>query len=168
MGFKMMWLFLIVQIVKANPEPEMIPKVEMSLMGRTAPFFSKSEKNGLNFNLQDQKGKIVILSFWASWCSPCRYELPELYLLQQKMPDVKVVTINVDKHQKDARGFLSKVDFDLPILWDHDAKIMGQYQVLSMPTIFLIDQNGTVKYKKVGYSKTKKLVDLEQQIAELR
>ena len=71
-------------------------------------------------------------------------------------------------HLKDAERFLSRVQFSLPIAWDNQAEVLGEYSVISMPTMFLIDGNGTVQYVKVGYSREKKLVVLEEKIKGLK
>ena len=123
---------------------------------------------GGSVKLESLRGKPVVLSFWASWCGPCRFELPELSRIRTQYPDVHFYAVNVDRERKDAERFLSKVKFSLPIAWDNEAKILGEYSVISMPTMFLLDKNGTVQYIKVGYSREKKLTELETKLKELK
>ena len=148
--------------------PEMIPEEDVELTGRSAPDFALKTLDGADFRLSDYRGKVVVLSFWASWCGPCRFELPELSRIKPMYPAVSFVAVNVDRERADAERFLRRVQFDLPIVWDNEAMALGEYSVVSMPTMFLIDKNGTVQYVKVGYSRTNKLVELEGKIKELQ
>ncbi len=151
----------------ASAGPEMIPEADLSLEGRVAPPFEVSTLDGGTFNLEDHRGKIVVMSFWASWCSPCRLELPALDALQKERDDLYIVAVNVDRDRAAAERFLNSLDIDLPVAWDNEALALGLYDVLSMPTMYLIDANGTVKFKKVGFSREKGLAELEAKIAEI-
>ncbi len=147
--------------------PEMIPEKDVDLIGRTAPEFTAKNDDGGDFALSDTRGKPVVLSFWASWCGPCRLELPALAELQKTRDDVVIYAVNVDRERGKAKQFLAKVKFDLPIVWDNDAEALGHYDVMSMPTMFLLDEQGTVKWRKTGFSKQKGLVELEEQLSRL-
>lgn len=147
--------------------PEMIPIEDTDLKGRVAPSFSLPLFEGGTVDLEKLRGKPVVLSFWASWCGPCRFELPELSRIKPLYPNVHFLAVNVDRDKKSAQRFLSKVKFSLPIAWDNEARTLGEYAVISMPTMVLIDAKGTVQYVKVGYSREKKLVELEGKIKEL-
>lgn len=148
--------------------PEMIPDVPLDLVGRTAPGFVALADDGSSFDLASTRGKPVVLSFWASWCGPCRLELPALDALQKQRPDVAIYAVNVDREQQAAARFLQAVKFDLPIVWDNQAEALGQYDVSSMPTMFLLDAQGTVKWRKTGFSREKGLVELEEQLGRLK
>lgn len=147
--------------------PEMIPDVPMDLVGRTAPGFTATSADGSTFTLDATRGKPVVLSFWASWCGPCRQELPALAELQKTRSDVVIYAVNVDRERAAADKFLRAVPFDLPIVWDNLAEALGQYDVTSMPTMFLLDAQGTVKWRKTGFSREKGLVELEAALASL-
>jgi thiol-disulfide isomerase/thioredoxin len=140
--------------------PEMIPLDQIDLVGRAAPPFELELMSGGTFSLEAQRGKPVILSFWASWCGPCRQELPALSQLQKERPDLAIFAINVDRTPADARRFLAQVQVDLPVVWDPNSLSLGQYDVLSMPTMFLLDRNLTVKFRKTGYSQENGLKEL--------
>jgi thiol-disulfide isomerase/thioredoxin len=146
------------------PGPRMIPADALDLIGRTAPDFELTMLDGTPFKLQDHRGKRIVLSFWASWCGPCRLELPALAELQKERDDVVIYAVNVDRDSKLADKFLAQVDFDLPIIWDPESSALGQYEVLSMPTMFLLDENLTLKWRKTGFSQANALKEL---IAEL-
>lgn len=141
--------------------PEMIPEVDAEVVGRTAPEIELQRLDGVPFSLQALRGKTVVLSFWASWCGPCRKELPALSELQKKRSDVVIYAVNVDRERAMAEAFLRQVQFELPIVWDNESLAMGQYNVMSMPTMFVIDSKGTVKWAKTGFSQEKGLVELE-------
>jgi thiol-disulfide isomerase/thioredoxin len=140
--------------------PEMIPLEQIDLVGRTAPAFDLDLMDGGKFSLEAQRGKTVILSFWASWCGPCRKELPALSQLQKDRPDLAIFAVNVDRDPKLAQRFLSQVKVELPIVWDPNSISLGQYEVLSMPTMFLLDKNLTVKFRKTGFSEENGLKEL--------
>ncbi|MCB9678659.1 MAG: TlpA family protein disulfide reductase [Alphaproteobacteria bacterium] len=147
--------------------PEMIPEKDVDLVGRTAPDFTAQDDEGAAFTLASTRGKPVVLSFWASWCGPCRQELPALAELQKTRDDVVIYAVNVDRERAKAQKFLAQVKFDLPIVWDNNAEALGQYDVMSMPTMFLLDPKGTVKWRKTGFSRENGLKELEDELAKL-
>ncbi len=81
---------------------------------------------------------------------------------------MRIYAVNVDREEGRARQFLRGIDADLPVVWDHESRSMGLYDVMSMPTTFLVDANGTVKFRKVGYSQEKGLRELIAAIDGLR
>lgn len=118
-------------------------------------------RGGGTFRLSEHRGKPVVLSFWASWCTPCRKELPALSAFAEKNPRVAVFTINVDRAQADADKFLSQVPIRLPVALDTAGQALGRYGVTSMPTMFVIGKDGEVALRKVGFSEEKGLAELE-------
>lgn len=152
---------LLLSLGVATAAPEMIPPIEqLDLVGRTAPTFTAPMLEGGEFSLEAQRGKVVVLSFWASWCGPCRKELPALAALAKERSDIVVYAVNVDRDAAPARSFLRSTPFDLPVVWDNESVAMGNFNVLSMPTMFVIDAQGTVKWRKTGYSETNGLLEL--------
>jgi len=148
--------------------PEMIPEKQFDLLGRTAPTFEAKTFEGAEFSLEALRGKTVVLSFWASWCTPCRRELPALSALQKQRDDVVIYAVNVDRQRPPAEKFLRQVKFDLPVVWDNQSLAMGQYNVLSMPTMFVVDKQGTIKFSKTGFSTEKGLTELVAALDGLR
>ena len=153
--------------------PEMIPIEDPSLDGRTAPEIALSTLTGGQFSLSEARdaGQVVVLAFWASWCGPCQREIPALKILQEDLAGqpVQIVLVNVDKNAQDARRFLRRINVgeaDLVVAMDNEAVALGSYGVLSMPTAFVIDRNGTVKITKVGYSEENGLTVIEEAIEE--
>jgi thiol-disulfide isomerase/thioredoxin len=154
-----------------TPYPEMIPIEELSLVGRTAPEVTLKTLSGDAFTLSSAQaaGEVVVLSFWASWCGPCRREIPALKELQASLGGrpVRIVLVNVDRDARDARRFLKQIGIgeqDMLVAMDNEALALGSYGVMSMPTTVLVDRNGTVKLFKVGYSEEKGLTELEDAI----
>ena len=141
--------------------PEMIPEEDTDLVGRSAPVFSFATLDGGQFSLEEQRGKTVVLSFWASWCTPCRYELPALQELSGERPDILFVAVNVDRDLVPAKRFLRGLDLTMPVVLDNNSEALGEYGVMSMPTMFVVDKNGTIQFAKTGFSKEKGLAELE-------
>ena len=158
-----MFLTLTLAMHLASAAPEMIPEEDIDVIGRTAPQVeSIPTLSGGSFSLSELRGKPVVLAFWASWCGPCRHEIPALNTWQAERPDVHVVAVNVDRSQRKAEAWLEALDADItiPVAWDNEAVAMGGFNVFSMPTVFVLDAQGTVKYRKVGYGTEKGLSDI--------
>ncbi len=165
-----LWAALPISIPSvAAAAPELIPESEMELVliGRTAPDFEALRADGTSFKLSETRGKPVLLTFWASWCGPCRAELPDLSEYQKSHPELSIFAVNVDRERRKADAFYRQVRFELPVVWDNSSEAMGQYDVLSMPTMFLLDANGTLKWKKVGYSREKGFAELDAALEAL-
>ena len=116
-----------------------------------------SELKFKDFNLQDvdltnKKGNIMIINFWASWCMPCRREMPSLEKLTQQYPEIKVYAINMEKPNKlIARDFFQSIGVvSLDIYFDPDFKLVKQFKMRGLPTSILIDKNGKEFGRVVG------------------
>jgi thiol-disulfide isomerase/thioredoxin len=144
----------------AFAEPEMIPLEAVEIVGHDAPPIELKLREGGSFKLEEHRGRVVVLSFWASWCGPCRLELPALSEYAATRNDVDIIAINVDRKQPEAERFLKGVKVTLPIVWDPDALMLGEFAVMSMPTSFVIDKHGKVHARKIGFSQEKGLTEL--------
>ena len=116
-----------------------------------------SELKFKDFNLQDvdltnKKGNIMIINFWASWCMPCRREMPSLEKLTHKYPEIKVYAINMETPNKIiARDFFQSIGVaSLDIYFDPDFKLVKQFKMRGLPTSILIDKNGQEFGRVVG------------------
>jgi len=119
----------------------------------TAPDFTLKARDGNNLRLAEQRGDIVLINFWASWCGPCIQEMPQLDKLAQKYQDlgVQVWGINVENDPSAAKAYLNKVNVEFPILFDLDNSVSKAYRVEAMPTTVILDKNGSVRSVHRGY-----------------
>lgn len=128
-------------------------------LGQVAPDFTLKNLQGTNLNLTEQRGQIIVVNFWASWCGPCRKEMPVLQSLHDKYNDlgVSVWGVNVEQENQAGRDFLRGLDLTFPIFFDASNNISASYQVEAMPTTVIVDRNGKVRYVfqgfKAGYEK---------------
>lgn len=149
-------------------QPEMIPADDVTLDGLAAPDFTLPTLDGGTLALAELRGQPVILAFWASWCRPCKQEIPALVAFQKQHPEVRVVTVNVDRDPADARKSLQRMQSSLPVALDTDASVAGRYLLTAMPLTVLLDGNGTVKLVKAGYGATEGLTALETALKGLK
>jgi peroxiredoxin len=122
-------------------------------IGQKAPDFELKTLTGEPAKLSSFKGKKVMLNFWATWCPPCKAEMPEMeQFYKQGNKDVVILAVNIDS-QNDVKGFADKNGITFPILLDTDSKVNGTYQILSIPTTYFIDRNGVIQNKYTGAMK---------------
>lgn len=119
-------------------------------IGAKAPNFELTTLTGEKMKLSDYKGKKIMLNFWATWCPPCKAEMPEMEkFYQQKPNDLVLLAVNIDP-QNDVKGFAAKDRITFPILLDKDSSVNKMYQIMAIPTTFFIDENGIIQNKYVG------------------
>jgi len=123
--------------------------------GQTAPDFQLAPVGGGKaFNLSQFKGKPVVLVFWATWCPPCRREIPALKDLYQtytaKGVQVVTVTINFRQNEQDVIQFRQKYELPYIILWDKENKVSEDWGVDGIPTNFVLDRKGVVRFRSNG------------------
>lgn len=119
-------------------------------IGTAAPAFTLKDLNGKEVGLEDFKGKKVMLNFWATWCPPCKAEMPAMQkLYETKSNEIEILAINLDPQNKVA-DFVSENGLSFPILLDQSGGTQQSYSILSIPTTFIIDENGVIQKKHVG------------------
>lgn len=120
---------------------------------KTAPDFTLKSLSDKNIKLSEQAGNVVLLNFWASWCAPCRKEMPLLNELHNKYKALgfSVIGVNVEQETNLAKSFISSSPVDFPILLDDSNKASKLYDVNAMPTTVIIDRNGVVRHLHKGY-----------------
>jgi len=163
-------LLLLIEIAFAAPEmiPEEAWAAAMNAAPESAADFEIPLKAGGTFRMADHKGEKVLLTFWASWCAPCRRELPALSTWAKSHPEVTVLAVNVDRTSAEAESFMRKVSFDLPVAYDPDAKHLGRYGVASMPTMLLFDRKGALVWRHTGYGEEKGLSELDAAVGGVK
>jgi peroxiredoxin len=123
-------------------------------VSKPAPGFSLPGLDGRTVSLADYAGKKVVVSYWASWCGPCKIELPELsefYKQYHKADsDFEVLAISVDENRADAEHYARDEKLPFPVLLDKDSKVAEAYSVEGIPTVFVIDKAGKVMYAHTG------------------
>ncbi len=135
--------------------------------GPAANFTLKST-NGENIRLSERRGEVLLLNFWASWCGPCRQEIPELDKLEQKYQSLgfAVLGINVEQDRASAEQVLKDLDPSFMVLFDERNEVSESYDVDAMPVTVLVDRNGTIRFAHKGYKPGYEDV-YEQQIRQL-
>jgi len=119
----------------------------------SAPDFTLDSASGENVRLSEHIGEVVMINFWASWCGPCREEMPLLDELQKKyeMMGFTLLGINLDENRKDAEALLKQIPVTFPVLFDPESEISRLYNVAAMPTTILIDRDGNLRQLHKGY-----------------
>ena len=117
-----------------------------------APSFRLKDLNGKEVKLEDHRGKIVFLSFWATWCLPCRAEMPSMEKLYTQFKDRDFIILAVDLQEgtNKVRALKEKFELHFPILLDSDGRVGFMYGVRSIPTTYLIDREGYVMGGALG------------------
>lgn len=114
--------------------------------------FSLPDFNGETHTLPDYYGKVVLINFWATWCPPCIYEMPELMRLKQQLADkpFEILAINVAEKKYRVRKFTKATKLTLPVLLDTSNEAFDDWGVVTLPTSFLVDARGKTRYRIRG------------------
>jgi peroxiredoxin len=133
-----------------------------------APDFTLRSMSGPNLRLQEQRGQVVLVNFWATWCGPCRQEIPQLNKLYDKYRSSGFVLlgVNIDEDAKAATDLATKLGVKFPVLLDTDKKVSKLYDMSAMPATIVIDRDGKVRYIHRGYRDGYELT-YDQQIRSL-
>jgi thiol-disulfide isomerase/thioredoxin len=134
------------------------------VVGHALTFFEFVTINGIKVTASDLRGSVVLLDVWASWCGPCKQEMPEFENLYQRYRSrgLRVLGVSIDMTAEDARAFASQVGVSYPII--HRPSIMGEWGLLGLPTTLIIDRDGIIRRLVVGFEY---LGSFEQSIREL-
>jgi thiol-disulfide isomerase/thioredoxin len=120
-----------------------------------APAFQLSGRGGKSIDLSQFKGQVVMINFWATWCKPCRDEMPLLEDIYKKYKPMgfTLLGVNVEPDSKDAETWLGKLPkpVTFPIAYDVDSKVSKLYKVETMPSTVLVDRKGNVRVLHRGY-----------------
>ena len=123
------------------------------LVGEPAPDFALKSAGGENLRLSEYRGEVVMINFWATWCGPCRQEMPlldELYDRYQRV-GFRLLGVNIDDDRQQAMQMVEELDVSFPVLFDAGKSVSKQYAVEAMPVTVLVDRSGTVRYVHHGY-----------------
>src|SRR5579863_6909834 len=130
-----------------------VPALAADPTGAPAPPFTLGSKAGQSVSLAQYKGQVVMLNFWASWCGPCRQEMPLLESIYRKYNRLgfTLIGVNVEPDSNAANAWLKQTPVSFPILYDKDSKVSKLYDVEGMPSTVIIDRKGNVRYRHISY-----------------
>ena len=115
------------------------------VVGRPAPALQLPTLAGQRASLSDYKGRPVVVNFWATWCEPCKQEMPALQAAAASHPDMVVLGVDNVESAVKVKPFVDRLGVRFPILLDEDGSVMERYQVIGLPTSFFIDRSGTLR-----------------------
>ena len=120
--------------------------------GQAAPDFLFKDQSGKRLSLSDFRGKVVLLNFWATWCPPCRDEMPSMQSLQRQMDKNQfiILALSVDDSWDQVNRFINQSGFELPVYADFDKKISSLYGTYKFPETYILDKRGVVAFKVIG------------------
>jgi thiol-disulfide isomerase/thioredoxin len=129
------------------------PIAMASALSGSAPDFTLKSDSGQNLRLSEHRGQVVMINFWASWCGPCRQEMPILDELQQRYSKAgfTVLGVNVEQDNGQAMQLLQGMNLSFPILFDPQSVVSKLYDVNAMPSTVMIDRDGNMRYLHRGY-----------------
>lgn len=123
------------------------------LVGQLAPDFALKSSTGENLRLSEYRGDVVMINFWATWCGPCRQEMPlleELYARYERV-GFNLLGVNIDDDVHKAMQMIDELGVSFPILFDSRKEVSKLYNIETMPVTVLVDREGRVRYVHLGY-----------------
>ncbi len=137
--------------------------------GERAPAFSLPSLKGSTVTLSSMHGKVVLIDFWAQWCEPCKKELPQLDRLAKEYAPkgVVIVAVNIDKQRDNAERMVKQLGLSLNVLLDPAGSVAGTYDLPKMPTSFVVDKKGFVRYVNAGFDGPQDVARFKQELDDL-
>ncbi|WPX08041.1 TlpA family protein disulfide reductase [Anaerocellum danielii] len=117
---------------------------------KSAVNFKLVSVDGKEYSISDFKGRKVLLNFFATWCPPCRAEIPDFERFHRENKDVVLLGINIQEDKETVKEFLNSMGVTYPVLLDRDGNVSAQFGIEGIPTTFLLDENGRIVAKNVG------------------
>jgi peroxiredoxin len=135
------------ETVTARAERSPLPR-----KGFAAPDFTLDTLDGQAITLSDLQGQVVLINFWASWCLPCREEMPAIQQVYEQYHDQGFVVLAVNLQEQDAQvaAFTDQLGLTFPVLMDRDGDVFDRYRVMALPSTFFVDRAGVIQDLAVG------------------
>lgn len=162
-------LLLVVSVCSqaANPDKQTLPALAKPF---PATDFTLTGEDGRTYRLADYRGQVVLINFWASWCPPCRFEMPSLERLWQKIKGkgIIILAVNVGENQDTIFEFMGQYPMSFPLPMDLDGEVVKAYPVTGLPTSYIVSPQGLVTHRAVGSREwdDPKLIDQLMQLRE--
>ncbi len=130
-------------------------------VGEPAPDFQLENLDGQTVSLGDLKGKPILINFWTTWCSSCAYEMPYIQQVHEEWSDKRlaILAVNLGESSSHVRGFVQSYNLSLTVLLDPAWSSAQKYNVVALPTTFLIDKDGIVQAKLIGAFPSKEAIE---------
>ena len=151
-GIRPACLYLLLACLACNSLAEVLPPGVMRVAGIPAPALKLADLDGEEHDLADSRGHWVFVHFWASWCGPCRREMPSIQRMTELIPDsgIEFLLVNTAQTEDEAFTFLGIVAPDLMPLMDRDGQVTEVWQPRGLPATFLVDPEGRIRYQVLG------------------
>jgi len=135
-------------------------------LNKPAPPFRLTALDGRNVDLAEYRGRNVAITFWASWCGPCRMEMPVLRTFYEKArkqsTDFEILAISLDIQREDAAIAAKELKIPFPVLHDAGGKVSDQYGVEAIPTLFIVNKHGDLTYSNTGFDMSLEIMLAQQ------
>ena len=123
-------------------------------VGNIAPDFTLKTTGSTELSLSSLRGKPVVVNFWATWCAPCKEEMPlfqQAYDQHSKTNGLTILAVNMNESEAKVSAFFKELDLSFPTVLDSDQKVaVGKYGIIGLPTSYFIDSGGVIRYVKIG------------------
>ena len=131
----------------------MVSVAQADTVSGPAPDFTLKSRSGENVKLSEHRGDVVMINFWASWCAPCRQEMPLLEEIYTKYSDLgfTLLAVNVEEDSSKASELLNEIPVTFPVLYDNKNTVTKLYNVVAMPSTVILDRDGNMRYLHKGY-----------------
>ena len=145
--------------LEKEPYMKLMEEIRKSMINETSPSFALMDLDGNNVSISDLKGKVVVVDFWATWCGPCKASFPGMQRMVNKYrsnPNVRFLFVDTwekgEDKKKLAADFINSNKYTFQVLMDNEDKVVSMFKVDGIPTKFVIDPKGMIRFKSVGYS----------------
>ena len=148
------WVIFIVTVALTQASAAQQPGEGLTALSErlAAPDFELTDIDGNSFRLSDHAGHVVVVNFWATWCPPCREEMPSMQRAWEKLREEGVLMVGIDVGEDEDTIFLFSADYpvEFPLLMDSDSSVTAQWSVRGLPTTYIVDPEGYIVYRAIG------------------